>query len=165
MKKRVWAIALLIVLVAIASLWVFRGSWTQPSEAGFSVVSLKDNTVLISDADVVAYNWTSQEITLTDVAVQRLTQIGESLYAFSPGFSIRINNEEIYQGIFRTAYMSAMPGPPKIAILFPSMSFPSDTVNNHALRLFFPSYQSPSNQTQEDSKLAQYFEQENKLVH
>jgi hypothetical protein len=165
MKKRVWASVLLVVLLAIAALWVFRGSWTQPSETGFTVVSLKDNSVLLSDADVLSYNSTSQEIALVDSASQRLTQVGDSLYIYSPGVSVRINGEEIYQGIFRAATMSAIPPPPAISILFPSMTFPSGTENDHALRLFYPGFQPPTNLSEENSKFTQYFEETNRLAH
>ena len=68
MKKRMWISLLLVVLAFIAVLWVFRSYVGQPWVARFSLVSLKDNTLLISDADVLSYNWTSQEIPLGKVA-------------------------------------------------------------------------------------------------
>jgi hypothetical protein len=164
-KKQVWASVLLVVLVAIAALWVFRGSWLQPSETVFRLVSLKDNNVLLSDSDVLSYNLTSQEIALTDAASQRLMQTGDTLYSFSPGVAIRINGEEIYQCVFRLNTMSALPTPPKISILFPSTLLQSDTTNEHALRMFFPAFEPPSDQTVQNSKFVQYFEEANKLIH
>jgi hypothetical protein len=165
MKKRVWASVLLVVFVAIAALWVFRGSWMQSSETGFTVVSSKDNSLLLSDADVLSYNLTSQEIALVDSASQRLTQVGDSLYSYSPGVSVRINGQEIYKGIFRQSTMSAVPAPPKIAILFPSMNSQSGAENSHSLRLFYPGFQPPSDLAEMNLKLAQYFEETNRLTH
>jgi hypothetical protein len=49
MKKRMWISILLVVLAFIAVIWVFRSYIVQPSEAGFRLISLKDNTLLISD--------------------------------------------------------------------------------------------------------------------
>jgi hypothetical protein len=165
MKKRMWISLLLIVLASIAVLWVFRSYVGQPSEAGFSLVSQKDNTLLISDADVLSYNWTSQEITLTEGASKRLMQMGENLYSFTDGFVIKIDGEEIYQGVFRSPIMSAIPEPPKISIMFPSILFPSESVNNHAIRMFYPGFQPPNDQPKLNLKLSQYFEGVNKLTY
>ena len=164
MKKRMWTSLVLIVLALIAVSWFFRNYLVQPSEAGFSLVSLKDNTLLISDADVVSYNWTSQEIALSDGASQRLMQMGEDLYSFTDGFVIKIDVEEIYRGVFRSPFMSAIPEPPKISIMFPSVLFPSDLENNHAVRMFYPGFQPPKDQPEENSRLSKNFEGVNKLT-
>jgi hypothetical protein len=165
MQKRIWVSLLLVVLALIAVLWVFRSYVVQPSETGFSLVSLKDNTLLISDGDVLSYNWTSQEIALTDGASQRLIQMGQSLYSFTDGFVIKINGEEVYRGVFRSPIMSAIPAPPKISIMFPSMLFPSTSENNHAIRMFYPGFQPPPDQPEKNSRLSQYFDGVNKLTY
>jgi|WetSurMetagenome_2_1015567.scaffolds.fasta_scaffold509753_2 hypothetical protein len=168
MKKRVWIsllLLLLVVFVATSTLLVLKGNWLAASTSGFSVISLQDSTVLLSDGDVVSYNLTSQEIALTNSASQRLTQVGDSLYSYSPGVSVRINGEEIYQGIFRLATMSAVPSAPKIAILFPSVDLPSGATNNHAIRLFYPDFRPPSDLSDMNSKFANYFEETNRLAH
>ncbi|MCW4019013.1 MAG: hypothetical protein NWF00_10115 [Candidatus Bathyarchaeota archaeon] len=148
-------LAVLIALVAV--LWVCQDR--SPSlESGFSLVSQKDNAVLVSDADIVSYNSTSQEITLTAQASQRLTQMGDELYK-SVGV-IRINGEEICQGLFRTAYMSSIPPPSKITIFFPS-----DLTDDHALRLLYPQSEPPSNLQENYAQFIQYFDDANKLTH
>ena len=134
-------------------------------ESGFSLVSLKDNKLLISDNDVLSYNWTSQEIALSDAASQRLINRGDNLYNFSDVFAIIINGEELYQGVFRSPIMSAIPQSPKISIMFPSMLFPSQSANNHAIRMFYPSFQPPIDQQEKNLKLSQYFKEANKLTH
>jgi hypothetical protein len=165
MKIRMWIILLLIVLAFIAVLWVFRSYVVQPTETGFSLISLKDNTLLISDKDILSYNWTSQEMALTDGASQKLIQMGENLYSFTDGFVIKIDDEEVYQGVFRSPIMSAIPAPPKISIMFPSMLFPSESENHHAIRMFYPDFQPPNNQQEKNSKLSQCFEEINKLTY
>jgi hypothetical protein len=164
-KKRMWISLLLILLASILALSVFIRFVSQPSQTGFSLVSTKDNSLLLSDADVVSYNWTSQEVALTDAATQRLTQLGDALYSFSDEFVIKIGGEEIYRGVFRTASMSAIPEPPKISIMFPSVFFPSETENDQAMRMFFPFCQPPSDKPEQNLKLSQYFEGVNKLTH
>ena len=163
-KKRMWISLLLIVLASIAALWVFSYV-SQPSEVGFSLSSLKDNTLLVSDADVLSYNWTSQEIALTDGASQRLMLRGENLYSYTNGFVMKIDGEVVYEGVFRSAFMSAIPEPPKISIMYPSMFFQSESENYNAIRMFFPGCQPPSDQPEMISKLSQHFEEAKKLTY
>lgn len=165
LKKRMWISLLLVVIALIATLSVFRIYQPKPSQAGFTLVSLKDNTTLISNVDILSYNWTSQEITLTDAASQRLIQMEENLYSFTEGFVIKIDGQEIYQGVFRSPIMSAIPEPPRISIMFPSMLFPSEKADNHKIRMFYPWFQPPKDQPEKNSKLSRYFEEVNKLTY
>ena len=98
MKRRVWISLFLILLVSISALLLYQMFITPTSEKGFSIVSVESNTLLLSDADVSLYNWTSQEMTISNAASQRLLGIGDSLYKFSTGFIIKIDGEEIYRG-------------------------------------------------------------------
>jgi hypothetical protein len=163
--KRIWISLLVVLLTLTAVLWVFASNVVQPSEAGFRLVSLKSNILLISEADILSYNWTSQEIALTDIASQRLVQIGEKLYSFTDGFVIKIDGQEVYRGVFRSAFMSAIPEPPKISIMYPSVLYPSESENNHAMRMFYPGCQPPNDQSEKNAKLSQYFEGVNKLTY
>ncbi len=165
MTRKIWIGLLLVVFVSVASVWFLGSHIVQPAEAGFRIISLENNTLLVTDADVLSYNWTSQEIALTNEASQRLIQIGQNLYSFSPGFVIKIDGEEVYRGVFRSPIMSAIPEPPKISIMFPSVLFPSENQNNHAIRMFYPGFQPPTDQPEKNSKLSQYFEEVNKLTH
>jgi hypothetical protein len=157
MKRLVWVSVLLVVFVVLAGLWVFRGAWMPSSEGGFKLAFLENNNVLVSDADILSYNATSQEIILTDQAAQRLTQMGDELYKSVA--VIRINGQEICQGLFRTAYMSSIPPPSKITIFFPS-----DLTDDHALRLLYPQSEPSSNPQENYAQFIQYFEDANKLT-
>ncbi|MCW4010264.1 MAG: hypothetical protein NWF05_06540 [Candidatus Bathyarchaeota archaeon] len=157
MKKLLWVSLALIVLVVLAGLGVFRGAWLPASEDGFQLVSVEDNSLFVSDPDIVSYNSTSQEITLTAQASQRLTQMGDELYRSV--VAIRINGEEMCQGLFRTAYMSSIPPPSKISIFFPS-----DLTDDHALRLLYAQSEPSSNLQENYVKFIQYFDDANKLT-
>ena len=157
MKKRLWLFFLLVLIVSVTAAVLFRGYLTKPSEEGLRIVSLESNALLISDADVLSYNLTSQEIAITDQASDRLTALGDSLYSFTDGFVLKIDGEEIYRGVFRMAIHSAIPSPPKISILYPSMLFPSETENRNAIRMFYPTFEPPSNQPETYAKFVQYF--------
>jgi len=157
MKKRLWLFFLLVLIVSVTAAVLFRGYLTKPSEEGLRIVFLESNALLISDADVLSYNLTSQEIAITDQASDRLTALGDSLYSFTDGFVIKIDGEEVYRGVFRLAIHSAVPSPPKISILYPSMLFPSETENRNAIRLFYPTFEPPSDKPEAYAKFVQYF--------
>ena len=165
-KRNTWAGLGLVVLV-LASALFFLGNYLtkKTSQEGFRLVFVENNALLISDDDILSYNWTSQEMTLTDSASQRLLAFGNDLYRYSEGFIITINGEEVYQGIFRAGYMSAIPAPPKISILFPSLFFPTGVENPKALMMFYPSGKPPGDQTEANQRLSDYFEQRNKLIY
>ncbi len=154
----------LVVLISISTVWALGSYVRKPSEEGFGIYSLKDNTLLISDADVLSYNWTSQEMAITAQASERLNQT-EDLYGYLPGFVVRVDGVEVYRGIFREITMNAIPASPNISIIFPSVILPSGSANYGAIRWFFPFFQPPSDQPANNTKLLQYFEKAQKLVH
>ena len=98
---------------------------------------------------------------ITPEASTRLTEMG-GLYNWTE-FVIKIDDEEIYRGVFRTYDMSAMPASPMISIMFPSAFFPFQSVNYGAMRIFWPSFQPPSDQLVNNVKFLHYFEKVNKL--
>jgi hypothetical protein len=164
MKKKLLLALILIIVVLTAGLWALGSYMMRSSESGFVLVSLKGNALLISDPDVLSYNWTSQEITLTDQGSQRLKSIGDDLYSFSDGFIIKIDGQEMYRGVFRSPIMSAIPSPPQISIMYPSMLFPSELENYHAIRMFYPAFQPSNDQPEKNLRLFQYFEVASKLT-
>ena len=135
-----------------------------PAKEGFKLMFVENNALLISDNDIISYNLTSKEITITDAASKRLLDMGDNLYSLNQGFVIRIDGEEVYRGVFRTSFMSAIPAAPKISILFPSMLFPSETENDNAIRMFYPGFEAPNDQIGAYEKFVNHFEQANKLI-
>jgi hypothetical protein len=152
MRKKLWIGAVLAVVFVVVAVLLVGNYMLRPSETGFQIVSVDDNAVLISDADVLSYNWTSQEMAITSAASERLRAVGDSLYNYSIGFIVRIEGEEVYRGVFRTSFMSAVPSSPKISIIYPSMLSPSGTDNPNAIRLFYPSFEPPTDQAQANTR-------------
>ncbi len=161
-KRLVW-IALLVALLASSLVVAFYVEDVPRSAQGFRVYSIGGNTLLLSDDDVLSYNWTSQEIGITPQAALRLNQTGD-LYSWT-GVSVRIDGEEVYQAVFRKASMDAVPAPPRISILFPSYAPPPELANYSAIRLFYPPCQPPSDLAASNAKLLQYFQRTDRLVH
>jgi hypothetical protein len=167
LKKQVILGVLLVVIVAVSAVLVFQSgilSSASEDKTGFTMVSLGDNSTLLYDTDILSFNATSQEFRLTDSAAQRLQAVGTNLYNFSNVVSIRVNGEEIYQGIFRSAAMSAVPQPPTVAILYPSITFPDGTQKDNVMRLFYPSFTPPSDMQAMNTKLTGFFEDTNRLA-
>jgi hypothetical protein len=168
LKKIGWISFLVVIcIVAVAATaWVYKDNLLPSSKerSGLTLTSQIDHSMLLSDVDVVSFNLTSQEIILTEAASQRLIAMTDSLYNFTNVYLLKLNGEEIYQGIFRSVVMSALPAPPKVAILYPSFDFSSNTENDHAIRLFYPSFQPPSDLSEMNEKIAQYFQDAGKLI-
>jgi hypothetical protein len=154
----------MILSLLIFSLGLFKVFLEPHYEEEFRLVFLENNALLISDSDIVTYNLTSQEIIITEVAQERLVNMGDELYSFT-GFIININSEEVFQGVFRSAVMSAIPSPPKICILFPSMLLQSGNENPNAIRIFYPQFELPNDHQEVNIKFTEYFEKANKLIY
>lgn len=167
MKKQA-ILSLLAIIIAVAAVVIYQSTLGSASEnkpaTGFTMLYLSDNSTLLSDADILSFNSTSQEFTLTQNASQSLQQFGYSLYNFTNPVSIRINSEEIYRGIFRNAAMSAVPQPPTIAILYPSITFPEGTQKDNVMQLFYPSFTPPSEMSALNTKLLDFFGNTSRLT-
>jgi len=163
MRRKTLISSVLIVVILILVVGLFFGSMDSSSKDGFTLTFLENNILLISDSDVVSYNVTSQEIVITEIALEGLVNMGNELYNFT-GFVIRIDGEEVYQGVFRSAIMSAIPGSPRICVLFPSMFLQSEIENSNAIRMFYPGFEPPSDQSGANAKFIDYFAQANKLI-
>jgi hypothetical protein len=168
-NKLVWASIIAVVCISLAAVagawWVYNENSFLPKQDKGFVLALNDGSLtLLSDADIISFNLTSQEIAITDNASERLTNFGNGLYNFSSVYVFRVNSEEVYQGIFRSAIMSAVPSPPKIAVLYPSFDYLTNEENNHAIRLFYPNFEVPGYQTENNAKLVAYFQEAGKVV-
>lgn len=162
--RRIWIGAVLIVVTLILAVGLFVGYMDPPSEEGFRLIFLDNNVLLISESDVMSYNLTSQEIVITEIASERLLGMEDELYSFT-GFLILIDGEEVYRGVFRSAVMSAIPGPPDICILFPSMLLQSEIENQNAIRMYYPGFEPPSDQPEANAKFSEYFREANKIIY
>jgi hypothetical protein len=163
MKRTIWVALLLVLLLSVSTVWFFVGRSTPPSLTGFRITTIGTNVTLISDADILSYNWTSQEMAITPQASARLNAT-KGLYNWT-GFVITIDGGVAYGGVFRAYTMSAIPAPPAISILFPSVTFPSQSTNYGAMRMFYPGFQPPGDQSASNVKLIQHFQKTNRLTY
>jgi hypothetical protein len=164
MNRRLWLNLFLCLVIVASVIWTFQTMGNPLPRKGFSMFTRGDNSLILSDEDVLSYNASSQEIVLTDAASQRLQSIGDALYNYANQVSIKIDNQEIYRGLFRAATMSALPAAPAIGILYPEVSADGSVENYSSFRLFYPSFQPPSDLAQMNAKLIQYFDAAGRLV-
>ncbi|MBT3201518.1 MAG: M48 family metalloprotease [Phycisphaerales bacterium] len=74
-----------------------------------------ENTPLISDADVVAYDWDNHILHLTKQAAARLTQLGRrSRFDWNPPFVVSTGNERRYLGTLWRNHGASLPSVPMI---------------------------------------------------
>jgi len=66
------------------------------SSRKFAIYLLKSNELVISDEDIVWYDENSYEMKLTDEGAGKIQALKVGVYG--EPFSIRIGNEEIYDG-------------------------------------------------------------------
>lgn len=149
-------------MVSASALLVILEHPLGTSQAGFRIYAVQDNALLLSDDDIVSYNWTSQEISLTPKAAARLSNVTD-LYSWT-GFAIKIDGDEVYEGVFRRITMSAIPAPPRISILYPSVTLPNETENAKAMKMFYMSSPGYGDQGDNGTRIRQYFERTDKLV-
>jgi hypothetical protein len=137
MNRRMWFNILWCLIIVASVIWAFLTMGNPLTREGFSMYTREDNSLILSDKDALSFNATSQGIALTDAASQRLQTIGDVLYNYANEVSIKIDNQEIYRGLFRAATMSALPAAPTIRILYPEVT--ADGSENYSeFRLFYP---------------------------
>ena len=158
MERRILFSIILAVVIVLLFVSFSINYLEHFSEMGYRIYLSISNTLIISDSDILSYNWTSQEITLTAESSERMKKI-DDLYNFT-GFIIKVDGEEIYHGVFRSPIMSAVPPPPSICIMFPSY-----TGNYRIMRMFFPLFQVPSDYPEKNLKILQHFEKVGKLIY
>ena len=68
MKRRILIFSVLTIATLILVTILFLGFMQLPSKEGFTLTFLENNGLLISNADIISYNETSQEIAITENA-------------------------------------------------------------------------------------------------
>jgi hypothetical protein len=156
-RKKLLLIAFLIIAGICAVIAVI--SWFSLShqlEGSFGVFLSENNTLVISDEDIVWYNMTSHEIKLTEGGVAKIE--GLKVSVFGSQFKVKIDGEEIYNGTFMTPF-SSVPLPPSDVVI-------ETFVQNNTIRIQvgYPSSQPTGEDPRINSKIFSHFQNINKLV-
>jgi hypothetical protein len=103
MEKRIkigLSIFIIGIMVIAGGLYLIN----QVQSGKFGIYLLKNNELVISDEDIVWYENKSYDIKLTDKGARKIQTLQVGVYG--EPFSIKIGNEEIYNGSFWTPISS-----------------------------------------------------------
>jgi hypothetical protein len=102
-KKSIFALlAVCLLLTGIAAAVLFFSSQT-PQER-FGIYLSQSNQLVISDKDIVCYNQSSHEMTLTEEGIGKLDAL--TVPVRGTPFVVRLNGKEVYNGSFWTPISS-----------------------------------------------------------
>jgi len=118
MAKRIRIGILLAAVVLLCGVWLFVSYDVQLPNNGFAVYLCEDNTLVISDEDVLSYDMIGHEMGLSIESANRLEQMKEPLHG---RFMIKINGENIYGGIILPPSISRSYPCSEVIIVIPSL--------------------------------------------
>ena len=95
----VLALAVMLIVVSVIIGWLILGSQLQ-GQKGFGVYLSEDNDLVISDKDIMFYNWTSHHIRLNGEGIDRVKGMGFFDKLYHKSFVVMLNGREMYNGSF-----------------------------------------------------------------
>ena len=100
-RPRKYLVIVIICIAFVSCCWLLYG---QPKKRnGFGIYLLENNSLIISDGNIIFYNKTSHEIRLTKEGIEKIEETQATLYG---RFVVKIDENEIYQGTFVPPYVS-----------------------------------------------------------
>jgi hypothetical protein len=146
-------LVLITICIAFASWWFL---YSQPlKKNGFGIYLLENNSLIISDENIISYNKTSHEIRLTQEQIGKIEETQASLYG---RFVVRINENEIYRGIFVPPYISRSFPSSEIVII------PIVQNENLKIQMGYPAEEFSDEDPRNNVKIFEYFEKTKRLI-
>jgi len=96
-RTKIELIILMIGFVVITG-WFYQIDQMQVSNGEFDIYLVRNGTLVLSDEDIIWYDESSYEMKLTNEGAKKIRELKVGVYG--EPFSIRIGNEEIYNGSF-----------------------------------------------------------------
>ena len=99
--NRIIVLVLVVMLIGVAMIigWFILGNQMQ-SQKGFGVYLSENNELVISDKDIMFYNWTSHNIRLNSEGVDRIKGMDFFEKLYHKSFVVMLNGKEMYNGSF-----------------------------------------------------------------
>jgi hypothetical protein len=180
MKKLFCSIGLILIVIAtICALCVLAGC-SQPNHDGLAIYLTQDNiswvkmpalnqikianTPLIATSDIVSYNSSKHQLTLTDDASSRISNLVVPMDGTS--FVVCVNRKPIYWGVFWSLYSSAFTPTSCVIVSYPlsnkAQLNPAEIgqINPHILELVYSGNNDPRN----NAEILKSLEQVGKLI-
>jgi hypothetical protein len=99
--NRIIVLALVVTLIGVAVIigWFFLGNQLQ-GQKGFEIYLSENNELVISDKDIMFYNWTSHNIRLNSEGIDRIKGMDFYEKLYHKSFVVMLNGKEMYNGSF-----------------------------------------------------------------
>ena len=99
--NRIIVLTLVFILIGIAVIigWLILGNQLQGPK-GFGIYLSENNELVISDKDIMFYNWTSHNIRLNGEGIDRVKGIDFFKKLYHKSFVAKLNGREMYNGSF-----------------------------------------------------------------
>jgi len=158
MEKRTFLVILSVAVVSLFILWFYVNHQMQPSKNGFGIYLSENSVQVISDADVLYYNRTSHEMTLTNECAERMKNMKEPLHG---GFVVKLDGEELYRGTFVPPIVSRSYPSTEVVIVYPSFS---ESYSTMKIQMGYPWDQPTGQDPRNNTKILQHFEKSGRLI-
>ncbi len=155
--KRTSILALLGILTTL-SFWFFLYYQSQIYAGTFGIYLVRNNTEIVSNADIQSYNVTSHELVLTSECAERL----ETTKGYLEGdFAIVVGGSKELHGLFVPPMVSRSYPSNQVVIVFPSFESSFKTMK---IQMGYPWDQPSGQDRRENPRIAQFFERTGRLV-
>ncbi|MCJ7732528.1 hypothetical protein MUP51_09450 [Candidatus Bathyarchaeota archaeon] len=156
--NKVTAVAIFLATIVIGSAaWNYTHQPQYPLE-GFIIILTKDDSRLLTEADIKSYNATSYTLTLTTECADKMRTMRDPLIG---DFSIIVDGEEDLHEIFVPSFISRSYPSSEVVIVYPS--FDSDYMIMK-IQMGYPWDQPSGYDPRQYSKMIQHFDKNGKLT-
>jgi len=145
-------------LIAALSLWMVLSLQFPFAVDGFGIISTRDSTIVVKDADIASYNAARHELILTTECAERIR--GTKGYLEGP-FTIIVGEEEVLNGIFVPPIISRSYPSSQIVITYPTFD---SNYSMMKIQMGYPWDEPVSPDPRDDPRIANYFEATGRLI-
>lgn len=93
------AVVVMLIAVTVIMGWFILGNQLQ-GQKGFGIYLSENNELVISDKDIMFYNWTSHCIRLNGEGINRIKGMDFYEKLYHKSFVVMLNGREMYNGSF-----------------------------------------------------------------
>jgi hypothetical protein len=161
MERRT-SLAAMLGIASALTLWLIIVIQLPAPSGGFSIILTLNNTELVSEADVVRYNATSHEFTLTRECAERLDHMG---WRLAGDFTIVVDGEVELSGLFVPPIISRSYPSSQVVIVYPNI-WNSDSTNYGVMKvqMGYPWDLPVAGDPRDNPRISGYFEGLGRLV-
>lgn len=156
-------IATILGIVGALTLCLLIAYQARIQTGEFAIILTLNNTKVVSEADIIYYNITSHEFTLTDECAGRLKPMG---WRLSGNFTMVVNGEVVLSGIFVPPVVSRSYPSSQVVIVYPNIwsSMGSMIYGKMKIQMGYPWDTPVTSDPRDNPRITEYFERLGKLI-